>query len=86
MDLWKIAVRAIAVYVFLIVSMRLSGTRTVAQATSFDFVLALIFGDMMDDAIWAEVPFSHFIVGTTTLFVAHVVVGTMTNRGDRSGA
>jgi uncharacterized membrane protein YcaP (DUF421 family) len=69
-ELERIVVRAIASYLFLLVMLRLSGKRAVAQATSFDFVLALILGDMIDDAIWAEVPFANFIVAVGTLCVA----------------
>jgi uncharacterized membrane protein YcaP (DUF421 family) len=74
MELYKIAVRALFSYIFLVALLRLSGKRTVAQGTTFDFVLALILGDMIDDALWAEVPISHFITGTGMLALAQVLV------------
>jgi uncharacterized membrane protein YcaP (DUF421 family) len=52
---------------------RLSGKRTVLQGTPFDFVVALILGDMIDDMLWAEVPASEFVVATTSLVLAHLV-------------
>ncbi|HJQ71129.1 MAG TPA: YetF domain-containing protein [Blastocatellia bacterium] len=72
MELHKIALRALFAYIFLLVLLRVSGKRTVAQGTSFDFVLALILGDMIDDALWAEVPFSQFVVATSALVVMNI--------------
>lgn len=37
--------RPVAVYFFLLVVVRLSGKRTLAQITTFDFVLLLIIGE-----------------------------------------
>ena len=72
MELHNIVLRALLAYIFLLILLRISGKRTVAQGTSFDFVLALILGDMIDDALWAEVPFSQFIVATSTLVVLNI--------------
>jgi len=43
-------------YVFLLAILRASGKRTIAQGTTLDFVVALVLGDLIDDALWAEVP------------------------------
>lgn len=74
MDPGRILVRAVFAYVFIALLMRLSGKRAVAQATSFDFVLALIIGDMFDDLFWAEVPASQFVVATGTLVLMETAV------------
>lgn len=73
MELYKIALRALFAYVFILTLLRLSGKRTVAQGTTFDFVLALIIGDMFDDLFWAEVPASQFAAGTGALVVTHLL-------------
>jgi uncharacterized membrane protein YcaP (DUF421 family) len=73
MNLMAIGVRTAAAYFFLLLLVRLSGKRTVLQGTPFDFVVALILGDMIDDMLWAEVPASEFVVATTSLFLAHLV-------------
>ena len=73
MSLVAIGVRCLAAYLFLLVLVRLSGKRTVLQGTPFDFVVALILGDMIDDMLWGEVPAGEFIVATTTLFLVHLV-------------
>jgi uncharacterized membrane protein YcaP (DUF421 family) len=68
-----IAVRALVAYVFLLAILRLSGKRTIALGTPFDFVLALVIGDLVDDLLWAEVPLSQFVVAVVTLAGAHLI-------------
>ena len=53
MELPKIVRRALVAYVFLLFLMRLSGKRAIAQGSAFDFVLALIVGDLVDDLLQA---------------------------------
>ena len=73
MDPIRIAIRAAFAYVFLLVMVRLSGKTSVAQGSSTDFVLAMIFGDMVDDLVWAEVATSQFVVGVGTLFIVRLL-------------
>ncbi len=82
MELYKIALRALFVYIFILALLRLSGKRTVAHASTFDFVLALILGDMFDDLFWAEVPASQFVMGTSALVVTHLLfsMGSFTSQ------
>ena len=74
MELERIVVRALFAYAVLLVLVRASGKRTVQEGTAFDFVLALILGDMVDDVLWAEVAASRFAVAVTTLTMAHTFV------------
>ncbi len=74
MELYKVAVRTLFAFLFLYLITRLAGNRTPGQGTVFDFVLALILGDMIDDILWAEVPASQFIVGVGTLVVVHLLM------------
>ena len=76
MDPLRIAVRAVFVYVFALALVRATGKRSVRQGDMASFVLAIILGDMFDDALWAEVPMSEFVVGAGTLALAHVVART----------
>jgi uncharacterized membrane protein YcaP (DUF421 family) len=75
-DPLRIGIRAVFVFVTLLALVRVSGKRSVRQGSPFDFTIALIIGDMADDAIWAEVPLSQFIVACGTLVVAHVLTDT----------
>jgi uncharacterized membrane protein YcaP (DUF421 family) len=74
MDPQRLIVRTAFAYVFILALLRVSGKRTVKQGDIASFVVALIIGDMFDDAIWAEVPASQFVAGVGTLVFLHVVV------------
>jgi len=76
MDPLRIAVRAVFVYVFALGLVRATGKRSVSQGDMASFVLAIILGDMFDDALWAEVPMAEFVVGAGTLALAHVLART----------
>lgn len=83
MDLWRIAVRALAAYIYLMVMTRAGGKRVVHEATAFDFVIALIVGDMIDDALWAEVSMATFAAGVGSLFVCDAIAKTVSFHSDR---
>lgn len=74
MDPLRIVIRCVFAYVLLLVFVRLSGKRAVKHANTFDFVLALILGDLVDDFLWAEVAASTFLVATGVLMTTHTVV------------
>ena len=46
--------RGVAVYVVLILLLRLSGKRTLSQVTTFDFVLLLVVGEATQQALLGE--------------------------------
>ena len=77
MTLGQIAVRAVVAYRYLLVVTRMSGKRVISQATPFDFIVALILGDLIDDALWAEVPVARFAgaVGSILLCDALTKIG-----------
>jgi uncharacterized membrane protein YcaP (DUF421 family) len=67
MQFWRIAIRALFVYIFMLALLRLAGKRAIHRAEPFDFVVALILGDLVDDALWAEVPLAQFVVAAATI-------------------
>ena len=71
MDPLRIIVRCVFAYVVLLLFIRLSGKRSVKHASTFDFVLALIMGDMIDDFLWAEVAASTFVLASGVLMLVH---------------
>lgn len=83
MDPWRIAVRAVFTYLFALALVRISGKRVVAQATPFDFTIALVLGDLFDDFLWAEVAASQFIVATGSIFLPAAVVEFAGSRSAR---
>ena len=64
-----IAVRAVVAYLYLLFMARVSGKRVIGQATPFDFIVALILGDMIDDALWAEVSMAKFAGGVGSIML-----------------
>src|SRR5688500_19666686 len=80
MELHQIAMRAVFVYLLLLVLIRLSGKRTISEGTPFSFVLALVLGDMIDDALWAEVATAQFVAAAGTLAVVHLLVSWGSSR------
>jgi uncharacterized membrane protein YcaP (DUF421 family) len=75
MDPLRLVLRAAFVYFYLLILVRLSGKRTVSQGTTVEFVLALVFADLVDDAVWAEVPLPQFVVASATLFGMRFLLG-----------
>jgi uncharacterized membrane protein YcaP (DUF421 family) len=84
-ELHRIAARALFAYLVLLGLLRASGKRTVAQGTPFDFVLALVLGDMVDDLLWAEVSAARFAVATGTLTLVHTLVAVADGWSERLG-
>jgi len=74
MDFWRIAVRALVAYVYLMVTTRASGKRVISQATPFDLVVSLIVGDLLDDAMWAEVSMPKFGAALSSIFLCDAIV------------
>ena len=74
MSVLAIAVRAVAAYLFLLVLLRVSGKRLVSEATGMQFVLAIMMGDLVDDAMLATVPFAQLIVAAGTLGTLQILI------------
>lgn len=85
MDLWGVVARALFTYVALLGLVRASGHRTVRQGTAFDFVLALVIGDTVDDLVWGDVPAAKFAVAVGTLTLAHTLLTMARHRWPRAG-
>ena len=86
MDLTGIAVRAFVAYVVLLSMVRATGKQSIRHGTTFQFVIALIIGDLVDNAIWAEVSLLQFLVAVVTLFVTHWAIEYANYRARAHGA
>lgn len=82
MDLARIAVRALVAYIYLLATTRASGKRVISQATPFDLLVSLIIGDLIDDAIWAEVSMAKFGAATGTIFLCDLAMKFAAQRWD----
>ena len=74
-SLTGLVVRAVVGYVFLLALVRVSGKRLLSQATGIEFALAIMIGDLVDDAMFATIPFAQFIVAAGTLTLVQLIVG-----------
>lgn len=73
--------RAVAVYGFLLVIMRLSGKRTLAQVTAFDLVLLLIIGEATQQALLGDdFSVTNAFVVITTLIVCDIGMSLVKQR------
>jgi uncharacterized membrane protein YcaP (DUF421 family) len=73
--LWLV-IRAVAVYAFLLVALRLAGRRELAQMTSFDLVLLLVISNAVQNAINAgDNSLTGGLVSAVTLLVVNWGVG-----------
>ena len=72
-----IALRAVVAYVFLLALVRASGKRLVSEATGMQFVLAIMIGDLVDDAMLATVPVAQLIVAAGTLAILQLSIAIL---------
>jgi uncharacterized membrane protein YcaP (DUF421 family) len=54
MPWWQLVLRAVIVYVVLLVMVRLSGKRTVGQFTPFDLILIVLLGNAVQNSLVGE--------------------------------
>jgi uncharacterized membrane protein YcaP (DUF421 family) len=74
MDPLRVVLRAVFAYVYLLLAVRASGKRLVARQNTVEFVLALAFADLIDDAVLGDVPASQFVVASATMFAARLLM------------
>jgi uncharacterized membrane protein YcaP (DUF421 family) len=56
-EIWVTALRAVGVYVLMLVVIRLLGKRAVGNFTAFDLLVALMLGEVVDEIIFGDVTF-----------------------------
>ena len=83
MSVTGVAVRAVLAYLFLLALVRISGKRLISQATGIEFALAIMIGDLVDDAMFATIPFAQLVVAAGALTLAHLVVAIASMRNLR---
>jgi uncharacterized membrane protein YcaP (DUF421 family) len=66
--------RTAIVYFYLLTLMRLSGHRTIGNATPIDFVTALIIGDMVDGIFFNEIPVYQGLLCLSVVVLSHLLV------------
>ncbi|MDQ3686673.1 MAG: DUF421 domain-containing protein [Acidobacteriota bacterium] len=76
--------RGLAIYVFLLIVFRISGKRTLAQVTTFDFVLLLIVGEASQQALLGEdFSIANALIVITTLISLDIGLSLVKQRSPR---
>ena len=70
-DLALTAARAVAVYAVMLAVIRLSGKRTIGSFSAFDFLVALMLGEVVDEIIYGSVSMAHGFVATGIIALLH---------------
>jgi len=79
--------RGIAIYFVLLLVTRLSGRRTLAQVTPFDFVLLLIVAETTQQALLGDdFSITNAMISIVTLFVADILLSHLKQRSGRAAA
>ncbi|HET6330268.1 MAG TPA: YetF domain-containing protein [Holophagaceae bacterium] len=81
---WEFVLRALAVYIFLLVALRLTGKRQVGQLAPFDLVLLLVLSNAVQNSMnGGDNTVTAGIVLALTLIGVNGVVGWLTWRNKR---
>jgi uncharacterized membrane protein YcaP (DUF421 family) len=86
MDLHELAMtalRATIIYVFLLVVVRFLGKRAVGSATAFDFMVALILSEVVDEPIYGDVPLIQGLLVIAVIGGWHAVNSYLSYRSER---
>lgn len=82
--LWELVLRAVAVYAFLLLMLRLTGKRQVGQLAPFDFVLLLILSNAVQNSMNAgDNSLLGGLVSAATLVALNYLTGLATFRSRR---
>ena len=83
MDLpwWEFIVRGLAVYLLLLVMVRLSGRRTVGQFTPFDLLVVMLLSEAVSNSLnGGDDSLVGGLIAAATLVAINAVVGLLTSR------
>jgi uncharacterized membrane protein YcaP (DUF421 family) len=71
---WQVCLRAVAVFLILIVYVRFGKKRFLGEATAFDAILVIVVGSLASRAISGTAPFVASLAGTFVLVATHWVI------------
>jgi uncharacterized membrane protein YcaP (DUF421 family) len=72
-DLLLTALRASIIYFFLLLVVRLLGKREVGSASAFDFIVALMLGEVVDEAIYGDVTMVKGLLAIAVIAIWHII-------------
>lgn len=81
---WELIVRALLVYLFLILLLRITGKRQVGQLAPFDLVLLLVLSNAVQNSMnGGDNSLIGGVISATTLVLINLVVGVVTHRSKK---
>jgi uncharacterized membrane protein YcaP (DUF421 family) len=83
-ELLLTALRAVGVYLLMLVVVRLLGKREIGSFTAFDFLVALMLGEVVDEIIYGDVTFAQGAVAILVIGAAQYVTGWLSFRSARA--
>ena len=85
MPWWEFVLRAVVVYVAILVLVRVSGKRTIGQFTPFDMILLVLLGTAVQNSLIGEdVSLLGGLILAATLIALNYLVGFATSRSARA--
>lgn len=72
-ELLLTALRASFVYFFLLLVVRVMGKREIGATSAFDFIVALILGEVVDEIIYGDVTILQGVIAIVVVAVWHLV-------------
>ena len=70
-ELMMTALRAVGVYLVMLLVVRISGKRAIGNFTAFDLLVALMLGEVVDEIIYGDVTFAQGMVAIGTVTLVH---------------
>lgn len=86
MDLpwWEFVVRGVAVYLLLLVMVRISGRRTVGQFTPFDLLVVMLLSEAVSNSLsGGDDSLIGGLIAAATLVAVNAVIALATSRNER---
>lgn len=81
---WEFVLRAAVVYIFLLISLRLSGKRQIGQLAPFDFILLLVLSNAVQNSMnGGDNSLVAGLISALTLILLNYFVGYLTFKSKR---
>lgn len=82
---WQIMLRAAITYIFTLVFVRIGEKRVIGTHTAFDFILGIMLGSLVSQAITGAAPLFRSLAGAFTLVVLHYLAAVIIFRSEKLG-
>lgn len=86
LEIWQICLRALIVYLAMIVFVRFGKKRFLSRATAFDAILVIVIGSAAARAITGNAPFFATLAAVFTLIALHWIISFFTRTSPALGS